>query len=100
VQPRHVHTPVKDPEGRDVCSTCRETVITPILSSDDPRLQPQPIFFRLPDVLVQLYYEGPEFGFPRAPVAPYIRDVAALEGDINRYDPQYMWDALAEKASR
>jgi hypothetical protein len=29
-------------------------------------------------------------------VAPYVRDVAALEGEINRYDPQMMWDILAE----
>jgi hypothetical protein len=98
-QQRHVHTPVKDPEGRDICSTCREAIITPILSSDDPRLQPEEVFYRLPDTLVVLYYDGPEYGFPRAPVAPYVRDVASFEGEINRYDPQDMWDILADKTS-
>jgi len=48
--------------------------------------------------LVALYHEGPEYGFQRAPVAPYIRDIAALEGEINRYNPQEMWDILADLA--
>ena len=95
-QRNHVHTTVKDSEGRDICSTCREVIINPITSVDDPRLQPEELFYRLPDVLVALYYEGPEYGYPRAPVAPYIRDVAAYEGELNRYDPQIMWDELAE----
>jgi hypothetical protein len=93
---RHVHTLVKDSEGRDICSVCREAVINPIMDTDDPRLQPEEVFYRLPDVLVALYYEGPEFGYPRAPVAPYVRDIAAFEGELNRYDPQVMWDILAE----
>lgn len=92
----HAHTPVMDSEGHNICSTCREIIITPIMSSEDPRLQPEEVFYRLPDVLVALYYEGPEYGYPRAPVAPYIRDVAAHEGELNRYDPQYLWDELAD----
>src|SRR6516164_5284093 len=95
VQPRHKHTPVRDQLGQNVCTVCHTVVIDPIFSSEDPRLQPEPVFFRLPDVLVALFYEGPEYGYPRAPVAPYVRDVAALEGEINRYDPQLMWDILA-----
>jgi hypothetical protein len=97
VQQRHIHTPVKE-DGRDICSTCREALITPILSTEDPRLQPEEVFYRLPEMLVTLYYDGPEYGLPRAPIAPYVRDVAALEGEINRYDPQEMWDILAELA--
>jgi hypothetical protein len=97
VQQRHVHIPVEE-DGRSICSTCREVIITPIFSTDDPRLQPQEVFYRLPDLLVALYHEGPEYGFQRAPVAPYIRDIAALEGEINRYNPQEMWDILADLA--
>lgn len=100
VEQRHVHTLIKDAEGRDICSTCREAVIIPIMSSDDPRLQPEEVFYRLPDVLVALYYEGPEYGYPRAPVAPYVRDVAELEGELNRYDPQILWDELAELTTK
>ena len=96
----HTHTPVMDSEGHNICSTCREVVITPITSSDDPRLKPPEVFFRLPDVLVALYYEGPEYGLSRAPVAPYIRDIAALEGELNRYDPQNMWDELADLTAK
>jgi hypothetical protein len=72
-------------------------VITPILSSDDQRLQPPPERYGpLPEVLVTLYYDGPEYGLPRAPIAPYVRDVAAYEGDIERCDPEDLWDKLAE----
>jgi hypothetical protein len=96
VEQRHVHILVKDQLGQDVCSVCHQVVINPIFSSDDPRLQPPEIFYRLPDVLVTLYYEGPEYGLPRAPIAPYVRDIAEFEGQINRYDPQDLWDILAE----
>jgi hypothetical protein len=96
---RHVHTPVKDELGHEICSVCRMVVITPILSSDDPRLHPPPeeiIWYPLPDVLIALYYAGPEYGWPKAPVAPYIRDVASFEGDITRFNPEELWDRLSE----
>jgi hypothetical protein len=93
---RHTHHLYKDELGRDICSVCHMIVITPILSSDDPRLQPAVEYHPLPDVLVALYYDGPEYGLPRAPVAPYVRDIAAKEGGINRYNPEELWDKLAK----
>lgn len=97
---RHIHTPVKDSLGQEICSVCRTVVINPIFSSDDARLQPEEVFYRLPDVLIALYYTGPDYGYNSAPVAPYIRDIAAYEGELNRYDPQYLWDELADLTTK
>jgi len=96
VEKRHIHTTMKDQLGQNICTVCHAIVIEPIFSIDDPRLQPEPDFYRLPDVLVALYYEGPEHGLPKAPVAPYVRDVAEFEGTINRYKPEELWDKLAD----
>jgi len=94
----HTHTTVKDPLGHDLCTVCHQIVITPILSSDDPRLQPaEPNYPPLPEMLVTLYYDGPDFGYYRAPVAPYVRDVASLEGNKARYNSEDLWDILSEK---
>lgn len=97
--PRHVHRTFRDQLGQNICKDCHMVVIEPIFSSDDPRLQPVVEQFEphpLPDVLVALYYDGPDYGLPRAPVAPYVREVASKEGDINRYNPEELWDKLAE----
>jgi hypothetical protein len=99
VEPRHVHSPVKDQLGQEICSVCHMVIIHPIFDVDDPRLQPDITYYRLPEVLVTLYYEGPEYGFPKAPVAPFVRDVAAFEGDVNRYNPEELWNKLADKVA-
>jgi hypothetical protein len=94
---RHVHTPRGDGQGNQVCSVCNMVIITPILSSDDPRLQPEPERYGpLPEILVTLYYDGPDYGLPRAPIAPYVRDIAAYEGELNRIDPKELWDRLLD----
>jgi len=38
IDQRHVHTPVRDNLGQMVCTSCRQIVLNPITSSDDPRL--------------------------------------------------------------
>lgn len=98
----HEHSTFRDQLGQNVCSVCGTIVIEPIFSSDDPRLQPpppEPVYSPLPEVLIALYYAGPENGFPRAPVAPYVRDIAAREGDIGRYNADDLWEKLADLAS-
>jgi hypothetical protein len=112
---RHTHTPVRQSDGRDVCSACSQVIINPIRTSDDPRLQDAGYHRSggnqddysdmppLPEVLLALYFNGPALGLPRAPVAPYIDIVAEEEG--RRFEagtsklaggPDYLWIYLYE----
>jgi hypothetical protein len=98
----HEHITARDQLGQNVCTVCGTIVIEPIFSSDDPRLQPpapEPVYAPTPEVLVALYYAGPENGYPRAPIAPYVRDIAAFEGNIKRYDPDELWEKLSALSS-
>lgn len=96
---QHVHTPRRDSQGRNVCTTCSAIVITPILDSDDARLKDAG-FQRsgdnivthadnqvdtLPELLVNLYYEH------NAPAAWYAIEIGKA---CNWYES--IWDDLYE----
>lgn len=86
VNKRHEHTPVTGSDGRSICTGCRMVIVKPILSSDDPRLvnaglmrsphhredDPVDEQMTLPELLIALHDVGPDYGYRRAPVAPYI----------------------------
>lgn len=96
---QHVHTPQRDSQGRNVCTTCYAIVITPILDSDDPRLKDagfqrsgdnvhpegEDRAFTLPELLVSLYYEQD------APAAWYVIEI----GRSCNWDDS-VWDHLYE----
>lgn len=108
---RHEHTLVRDSSGRDVCSVCRKVVIVPIKSADDPRLDGAGLrrsgedisdamaddilcIHSLPELLIALYHEGPEFGYAKAPVAPYVQQIIDMYNtDAEEYD---IWAILAQ----
>lgn len=84
---QHVHTPRRDSSGRDICSSCQSVVITPILSSDDPRLvnagfqrsnerNTEEIILPLPELLIWLYYNAHTIQLINAPVSWYINEVS------------------------
>ncbi len=105
---RHIHTPVRNEKGENICTQCWQIIIRPIKSSDDERLEqsgfmrtpkedgddfeefvPQP----LPEILIALHQHGPEFGYRQAPVAPYIVDVL----EENPKDDN-LWERLSHKS--
>jgi hypothetical protein len=81
---RHVHTPLPDGHGRNICSSCWQVVSDPIFSSDDPRLKGAGLLrsgddedvdfeaMSLPDQLMVMYENYPNFHH-----APYISIILA-----------------------
>lgn len=83
--------------GGNVCTDCNATVISPILTTDDPRCgRQEPGWFMgelagpmgenppLPIMLVHLWEIG------AAPVAPYVEDVSSLEKPTSKME----WDQV------
>lgn len=107
----HVHHTVRTPRGQDICTSCGEIVITPILGFDDERLHggkpdvwgPEGYEFAplelppLPMVLITLYYDGPEYGYAKAPIAPYVELVAMREEAIAGSVPEDFWFKLSQR---
>lgn len=108
---RHTHTLIRNSAGQDICSGCWQVVTEPITSSDDPRLQGAGLMrsphhnadnviverMPLPQLLIALYNEGPEFGFARAPAAPYV--LAIIELHVKRRDDLgELWLELSNKS--
>lgn len=107
----HKHILRKDELGRNVCMTCREIVVTAITDFSDDRLHgagydPRPRDYQsdefegplppLPVVLITLYYDGPEYGYAQAPIAPYIEMVAIHEDRKEGADLENLWVELSE----
>jgi hypothetical protein len=106
----HVHHIVRSPRGQDICTSCGEIVIKPILGWDDERLRgdvvpdvwgPEGYEFAewppLPIVLITLYYDGPEYGYAKAPIAPYVELVAMREEAIAGSVPEDFWSKLSRR---
>jgi hypothetical protein len=109
---RHTHTTVPNSRGQEICTGCQQIITVPILSSEDPRLDGAglmrsghhdedygPVFtpVPLPELLIWLYYDGPDYGFVRAPVAPYVEQIAILHGHRNETDGE-LWFRLSNKS--
>lgn len=108
--PGHVHNITRSPRGEDMCTSCGEIVIQPILDHDDPRLHgagqmrsPKPsVEYQdelppLPILLITLYYDGPEYGYAKAPIAPYVETVALKEQAITGGIAEDFWHKLSER---
>ena len=111
----HVHHIVRSPRGQDICTSCGEIVIQPILGWDDERLKganeiqhtdvwgPEGYEFAppelppLPMVLITLYYDGPEYGYPKAPIAPYVELIAMREEAMAGSIPEDFWFKLSKR---
>lgn len=102
---RHVHTPVEDSKGQMICTACSQIVVKPILSSEDPRLQGAGLHrsggedFEIPFPLplpVQLILMD-DWGWPEAPIAPYVVMVAQVAQDRGE-DVDDLWERLANKS--
>jgi hypothetical protein len=106
----HAHHIVRTPRGQDVCTSCGEIVIKPILGWDDDRLQGQgpqagpsgpdaelAELPPLPILLITLYYDGPEYGYAKAPIAPYVEAVAMREEAIAGSVPEDFWSQLSKR---
>lgn len=105
-----MHTPVTNSQGQDICTMCGQIVVKPILNSDDERLQGSG-FMRsghhddedeyppLPELLIELHFNGPFFGYSSAPIAPYIEIVATHIGEQSqgKIDLDDIWDDLCEE---
>jgi hypothetical protein len=103
----HVHSTVKNDQGQDICRSCGQIVITPILDFDDSRLQGAGAMRSptveypdelppLPIVLVTLYYDGPEYGYSKAPIAPYVELVAMKEEAVAGSVAEDFWFNLSK----
>jgi len=103
---RHIHTPITNTRGQEVCSSCSQIIIKPITSSDDERLEgaglmrsphhdePNKWIMALPEQLIGMYNElQGEF-----PVAPYLLAVISdlEQRDTNALHPG-MWSELLSK---
>lgn len=110
---QHQHTIRTDAQGRNICLVCNEIVINAITDQSDPRLHgsgevqhtdvwgPEGYEFApkavpLPIILVTLYHDGPEYGYARAPLAPYVEQVALREESIAGAVDENFWDRLSE----
>lgn len=102
---KHEHTTITDDKGQEVCSSCHQIVIKPIIDSDDPRLakagfmrsghhEKQPLHdpMPLPEILIAMYDQS-QGDFP---VAPYIIITMTEHGKRNTLSDN-MWIELARK---